>query len=74
MNPMHRIASLNEGLLADIRHTDLSLEMVLALYGAIILATAGLWLIGVLAFGRPRTQAPPQSTIVPSDRVTPAAP
>ena len=74
MNPMHRIASLNEGLLADIRHTDLSLEMVLALYGAIILATAVLWLIAVLAFGRPRAPRPPRSTVLPGERVTPAAP
>lgn len=73
MNPMHRIAVANENLFNEVAHTDLSLETVFLLYGAIVVVAAILWVLGVIAFGGRSRK--PSSSDKPSpsmDRITPA--
>lgn len=74
MNPMHRIAVVNEDLFNEVAHTNLSLETVFFLYGAIVVVAAMLWALGVVAFGGSRSTEPSSSdNPSPStDRITPA--
>jgi hypothetical protein len=74
MNPMHRIAVVNEDLFNEVAHTNLSLETVFFLYGAIVVVAAMLWALGVFVFGGSRS-IEPRSSDNPSpsrDRITPA--
>lgn len=76
MNTIQRIGAVNENLLREVAHTELSLEAIFLLYGALVVVAAMLWLIGVVAFGGRRSTEPSSSkNASPSpERTSPAVP
>jgi len=74
MNPMNRIAVVNDHLLHEIVHTDLSLRNVLFAYGCLVVFAIGLWAIGAFTLGRRHSRSNRSKASRSSDRVTPVAP
>ena len=52
MNPSFATTVVSQNLLHEVAHSTVTMEPVLFFYGAVIVAAAVLWTIGVLAFGR----------------------
>ena len=76
MTPTFPTALVNETLLNEIARSAVSLEPVLFFYGGLIAAAAVLWMIGVVAFGRPRTAKAAGEPMAASrhQRTTPVVP
>lgn len=74
MNPMHRIAVANSNLFNEVAYTDLSLETVFFVYGAIVVVAAILWALGVVVFGGNRStkQSSSDNASPSTERITPA--
>lgn len=76
MNSIQRISAVNHNLLREVAQTDLSLETIFVLYGALVVVAVILWAIGVLAFGRRRSNepVPSENAAAAPERITPAVP
>ena len=74
MNPMNRIAVVDDHLLQEIARTDLSLQNVLFAYGCLVVLAIGLWAIGAFTLGRRDSRSKRSKASRSSDRVTPVAP
>jgi len=76
MTPTFPTALVNETLLNEIAQSTVSLEPVLFFYGGLIAAAAVLWMIGVVAFGRPSAANVAGEPIATSrqQRTTPVVP
>jgi len=74
MNPNFPTHAVSQSLLHEVAHSTVTMEPVLFFYGAVIVAAAVLWTIGVLAFGRSGAPsvAEPSTASSPRPRITPA--